>query len=205
MESFDKLILFFSFGLLAVVVVVEATTYYVDSIIMATSCNDYDPSRRVCSGGSATAFQTLQDGINNLVAGDILEVRSGTYEEQITDVSWPNAGTSWNNPIIIRGYSNDPRPVIRPGPHYGHTWLFDRDILRYLIISGLEIDGINNTFSEGNVMTIWSGTVRIENNIIRNGPRGGIGMPTYSGTNYNTATDAQIRNNYITRCGLATT
>ncbi|HXG24508.1 MAG TPA: right-handed parallel beta-helix repeat-containing protein [Chthonomonadales bacterium] len=148
------------------------------------------------------AFKTLQTGINSLVAGDILEVRSGVYAEQITDISWANTGSSWSNPIILRGYAGDARPVVRPGPHRGHTWLFERENLKYLLISGLEIDGCNNTFSEGTVFNTWSGAIRLENCVIRNAPRDGIGARTWENTPWAIATDIQIRNNHITHCGL---
>jgi parallel beta-helix repeat protein len=58
-------------------------TIYVDGRIGSASCTDYSPSARSCGGGSGRAFRTLQGAAEAAVAGDVVQVRAGSYSERL--------------------------------------------------------------------------------------------------------------------------
>ena len=70
-----------------------AATYYV-----SVSGND-----STGDGSLANPWRTIQKGSDNLVAGDILEIRAGTYSETIV----PSSSGTENNPITYRAYSSE--------------------------------------------------------------------------------------------------
>jgi len=89
----------------------QAKTRYVDN--GSTGCStpsdiDYDPATRACGSGSDTVYDTLLGGIAATFAGDILEVRAGTYAEELdtTDGDTLNSGTAYDaaNVVHIRAY-----------------------------------------------------------------------------------------------------
>jgi hypothetical protein len=71
MESFDKLVLLFSFVLL--VVSVETTTYYV-----STAGSDTNP------GTQAEPFRTICRGVQAMAGGDTLHIVAETYDDNIS-------------------------------------------------------------------------------------------------------------------------
>ncbi|MEO8154831.1 MAG: InlB B-repeat-containing protein, partial [Rhizobacter sp.] len=56
-----------------------------------------------------TPFKTLAKSVSVVNAGDIIEVRAGTYTETVT-IGRPGSSSAW---ITIRGYAGDARPVIK--------------------------------------------------------------------------------------------
>jgi len=80
---------------------VQAATYYV-----ATTGSDAVP----CANATniSTPRLTIKQGMNCMVAGDILYLRGGTYAEAIdTNSQTLPSGTSWNNAPIISGYPSE--------------------------------------------------------------------------------------------------
>jgi hypothetical protein len=145
MESFDKLILFFSFVLLAVSV--ETTTYYV-----STSGSDANP------GTQAAPFRTICHGIRSMNSGDKLEIAGGTYTEWISgqnDCSIP-PGISDTQRTVIRGAPGE-RVIIQPpsgSPFvielWRHPYTDSGAPQTFITIDGLILDGTN----------IWNMAVR---------------------------------------------
>jgi len=79
--------------LIATTLPTHAAEYYV-----STNGNDG------ASGSFANPFLTIQHGVDELLAGDILNIRSGHYHGyvSITDL---NAAS--NNPAVVSAYSNE--------------------------------------------------------------------------------------------------
>jgi hypothetical protein len=71
---------------------VQATTYFVDP-------GGSDSN----SGAIAAPFQTIQRAANAAVAGDVVEIRAGTYREKVVP---PNSG-SVGAPITFRAYNGE--------------------------------------------------------------------------------------------------
>ncbi len=87
-----------------------ATTYYVDngsSGCLSYSDISYDVSTRTCGSGSQIVYDTIQGAVNgiDLNAGDILEVRDGTYYEQVTISSLDSGQPSY--PVKIAAYDGE--------------------------------------------------------------------------------------------------
>jgi hypothetical protein len=106
--------------------VAAAATYYV-----STTGVDTNP------GTLASPFRTIYKGLGVLVAGDTLQVRGGTYVENIART--PNKGTS-ASPVTVINYPGE-RPVVQ-----GKLWLTSAD---YWVI-----DGINVTWSTTNTSDV---------------------------------------------------
>ncbi len=107
----------------------SATTYYVDGGV--SDCGTYDPSSRSCGSGSYQAFNTIDEGENAATQpGDIVYVRSGTYDERVYHGNSGSAG----NYITFVGYPGDAKPVMRG---------FDITNQSYVRIIGFEITHLN--------------------------------------------------------------
>jgi len=79
------------------------TTIFVDLVIGPASCASYSAALRTCSGGSATAYKTMNGAGQAAVAGDIVLVRGGTYAAQFA----PTASGSALQPIRMRPYPGE--------------------------------------------------------------------------------------------------
>jgi hypothetical protein len=81
-----------------------ATNRFADSSLL-TDCTsgNYSISGRNCKGSDGNAYNTIQEGVKILNAGDTLHVRAGTYNEQLTVSASGTAG----NHIEIRGYGSE--------------------------------------------------------------------------------------------------
>ncbi len=75
--------------------------YYVDYLI--DDCNNYNVSTRTCGNGDRQAYNTVQEGLNFVQAGQTLAIRGGTYREAIV---LKNSGTETQR-VIIRSYPNE--------------------------------------------------------------------------------------------------
>ena len=137
---------------------VFATTYYVSKATGASDSN---------SGTQASPWLTINHGVSQLVPGDILYVRTGTYTET---VSVNVSGTSYSSPITISAYTGE-YPVIdgqntRPTTQYAGLVNLNG---HYIHISGIEVKntisgnyaagvvsvGNHNTVSFFKVHDIW--------------------------------------------------
>ena len=57
---------------------------YVDKALSTSPCTSYSVKNRLCSGGAAIAFKSLGEANNAATAGDTIEIRAGSYDEQIS-------------------------------------------------------------------------------------------------------------------------
>lgn len=126
----------------------SAKTVYVDANVSA-DCATYDATSRVCGGGAAQAFRTLTSGVNAAVAGDVVDVRAGTYRERLVP---PRSGSS-SAPITIRGHQGETATIT--GTSDVALFLQGRS---WLIIENLTVDNV----------TGWARLEDASNNILRN-------------------------------------
>jgi hypothetical protein len=115
-----------------------AATIYVDADPGADCSGDYSIANRLCNGGDGDSYEIIQDAVDvGLVAGDIIDIREGTYAGFEMD---DDNGTT-NDHIVIRGYPGDTMPVIdeaESSPTLIHTIIIWGDS-SYIDIIGLEI------------------------------------------------------------------
>ncbi len=119
--------LFFAFALvfsgLLPVRCLFAATYYVSQ---TTGNDSYAPTQAT---NLATPWQTIQQAANNVVPGDTVLIRAGTYRET---VSVPLSGTS-NAPITFEGYSNEVAVVSGADP--ATNWVMESSNIYYSTMS----------------------------------------------------------------------
>jgi parallel beta-helix repeat protein len=141
----------------------QVTTIYVDPGIGATSCNAYDPTRRICAGGASTAFLTIAGAASVAKPGWTVLIRAGTYRERLSPVV---SGTQ-SQPLIFRRYSNEIATItgISPG-----ILLVKKEYI--------EIDGITVTDVSGWARLEDSRNITIRNSVFRRatatGTTGGV-------------------------------
>jgi hypothetical protein len=109
-----------------------AAVIYADRSLLE-DCTTYDVSARSCSGGSATAFNTLSEAVNAAQPGDTVFVRSGAYQERLVP---PRSGTA-SQPISIRALNAE--SVTITGLSQPAIFLQNRS---YLIIEGLIVTNV---------------------------------------------------------------
>ncbi len=107
------------------------TTYFI-----STTGNDSN------SGSQGSPFLTFKKSLETMVAGDLLLVRGGTYNQSIRkfEINIPS-GTSYTNAITVRNFTGE-SPIIAPG----NGTLLDLNYsssgsLHYLILDGIVFDG----------------------------------------------------------------
>jgi hypothetical protein len=110
-----------------------ATTYYV-----STTGDDgnagTDPTK---------PLKTIQHGVDLSAAGDVVDVRAGTYAETVHFLKSGSAGA----PITVRAHAGE-RPLITPGPT-GFGFLFEAEPWRdRLEIGWLAVDGFEISTAE---------------------------------------------------------
>lgn len=92
-----------------------AVTRYVDGTLAATcSGSTYSVANRLCNGSDGTGYKTVPAGLAALVAGDVLNIRSGTYviTALYGNVAADSYGTgtqatSWETATIIQNYPGE--------------------------------------------------------------------------------------------------
>ncbi|MBS0150456.1 MAG: hypothetical protein JSR31_05900 [Nitrospira sp.] len=93
-------------GTAAVVLSQSVVTKYVTkSGTCSNGATNYNPATNTCGSGSATVYTSIRSGIDNVGAGNILLIRSGTYSE-ICAVALIESGTS-SVPTIIAAYPGE--------------------------------------------------------------------------------------------------
>jgi hypothetical protein len=80
-----------------------ARTLYVDPQISPASCTTYNPSSRSCTGGTATAYKTMNAASAASLAGDLVYMRGGTYPAQFS----PSRSGSAGSPITFKNYNGE--------------------------------------------------------------------------------------------------
>jgi hypothetical protein len=133
----------------------------------APACSHYVSTRGSDSapGSSALPWRTISASLTKLAAGDVLCVRSGTYDEEVT-VGLPKGSAA--SRISLLGLSADgKRPVIKGG-----FTLIDPD---HWTVSGLHFTNPSPANHDDRLVTILGGTGWIfENNEVANGPYAGV-------------------------------
>jgi parallel beta-helix repeat protein len=129
--------------------VISDNSIFVDTQIGANYCSDYDVATRRCGSGNSVAYRSLSGGANAATSGDIVEIRGGTYSEQLAPV---NSGSK-SEPITYRNYDNE--HVIISGSSLSPAIVISEK--SYLIIEGLEISNVRR----------WMYALNSHHNIIR--------------------------------------
>ena len=101
-------------------------TYYV-----ATTGNNANSGTTIGS-----PFRTLNYAVSQLVAGDTLLVRGGTYAESLLNVI--PSGTSWSNLVRIKNY---PSETVWMQPSSGNWVIYFDGTTSYIEIDGINING----------------------------------------------------------------
>jgi parallel beta-helix repeat protein len=133
-------------------VTAQSTTIYVDPGIGAASCNAYDPTRRICLGGTSTAYLTIAGAASVAKPGWTVLIRAGTYRERLSPVG---SGTQ-SQPLVFRRYSNEIATItgISPG-----ILLMKKEYI--------EIDGVTVTDVLGWARLEDSRNITIRNSVFR--------------------------------------
>ncbi len=107
---------------------------YVDPLIGASSCNDYDVGSRACGAGSKTAFRNLSGAAAAAAAGETVLIREGSYNEQLIP---QNSGTPGNY-ITYRNYESEQATIT--GTNLSPA--IDISNREYLILQGLRVHDV---------------------------------------------------------------
>ncbi|MEJ2453983.1 MAG: putative Ig domain-containing protein [Candidatus Thiodiazotropha sp.] len=155
---------------------------FVDQMIGPNYCTDYDAVARSCGSGDKEAYKTLAGAANVAVAGDTIEIRSGSFGEQLSP---QNSGTA-SNPVTYRAYNNE-SVVITGSSLTPAIVISDKS---YLVIEGLEISNVKR----------WLYALNSHHNTIRNNIFSGAndsGGSSKTGLFFQEATHNKIVNNTI--------
>lgn len=155
---------------------------FVDPRIGTRYCTDYNVATRSCASGDKEAYNSLSAAAAIATAGDIIEIRAGTYGEQLSP---GNSGTS-SAPITFRSYNNE--SVVISGSSLSPAIIISNR--SYLIIEGLEISNVNR----------WLYAVNSHHNTIRHNIFSGAndsGGSSKTGLFFQEATYNRILDNVI--------
>jgi parallel beta-helix repeat protein len=155
------------------------------------------------SGGSdtnpgtlAAPFATMKKGVSMLsAAGDVLNVRTGTYTLAADDsiILWHKYGAS-GNPIRVQAYSGE-TPVI-DGTGTTHNGVVEIDNSSYVNFDGFEVRNGPHT----GVLVYDSDNVNVRWNSVHDCQSNGIGV---SGSAMDTSHDVLIDGNVVKYCVLS--
>ncbi len=160
----------------------SAGNIFVDQLIGANYCADYDEALRSCGGGDKEAYKSLASAAAVASAGDVVELRSGSFSEQFSPQKSGNA----SSPITYRAYNNE-NVVITGSSLSPAIVLSNRS---YLVIEGLEISNVQR----------WMYAINAHHNIIRNNQFSGAndsGGSSKTGLFFQEATYNMILDNVI--------
>lgn len=92
-----------------------------------------------------TAKLTIAAGLACMAAGDILQIRAGTYDEIIKTSSQTIAAGTASSPVTIQGYPGDAKPIIMPtGSPYAVVEMLG-STHKYIVFDGIIFDATNVT------------------------------------------------------------
>lgn len=141
-------------------------------------------------------FRTIGKGISVLTAGKRLEIRGGTYQERISNLSQTfNSGTSYVNAVTIAAYASE-TVIVKPATGTPALHLqYNGTVLRFIIFDGITFDGYaaNGTTRLANFTVNFDGVnenfatqnihhIRLVNCEVRGGS--GSGVLTGRGANF---------------------
>jgi parallel beta-helix repeat protein len=158
---------------------------YVDPLLADSYCDDYDVATRTSGSGDQIAYNSLAGAAAVAAAGDIVEIRAGTYSNPLEP---QNSGTA-DAPITFRNY-NDEAVIITGETMSPAITINDRS---YLIIEGLTISNVKR----------WMYALDAHHNIIRNNTFSGAVDSEHSsktGLFFQEATFNRILDNIINDC-----
>ncbi|MGZ0709522.1 InlB B-repeat-containing protein [Coraliomargarita sp. W4R53] len=123
---------------------------FVDPLLAESYCDDYTPETRSAGSGDQVAYNSLAGAAAVATAGDIVEIRAGTYSNPLEP---QNSGTV-ESPLTFRNY-NDEAVTITGETMIPAITINDRS---YLIIEGLTVSNVRR----------WMYALNAHHNVIRN-------------------------------------
>jgi parallel beta-helix repeat protein len=93
-------------------------------------------------GTLAAPFRTIKHAVSFLHPGDTLYIRGGTYAESLQDAI--PGGASWTSPVTVAAYP-DETVILKPTAGTSRVLMFSTSASKYVIVSGLVLDGVNVT------------------------------------------------------------
>jgi parallel beta-helix repeat protein len=148
---------------------VTSTSAKRKSYYVTTSGNDANP------GTESQPFRTLNRAVKLLRPGDVLYVKSGTYEESLFNAI--PGGKSWRRPVTVAAYPGH-SVTIRPKAGSSRVLHFEGVEKKYIVVDGFILDAVNVShdaikITYGNPRDAAS-RIRIRNSEVKNAPRQGI-------------------------------
>ena len=110
------------------------STIYVDLEIGVSSCTNYTVDTRTCGAGTDTAYSNFSGAAAAAGPGDVVSIRAGTYNEQLT----PQNSGILGNEITYRNYNQE--SVVITGPLRPAIDFTNR---QYIVVEGLEITNVD--------------------------------------------------------------
>jgi hypothetical protein len=136
------------------------TTYYVSK-----SGSDSNSCGTATNPNGSNPKLTITNAIVNCAApGNVIQVRSGTYNEYLSNVdvavlNWPR-GSSWDpsGSFLLQGYPGDTRPKIAKGPDLHYYNAINGQFPQYIHFDNLDIDiGLSgNINTPGPLCLYWT-------------------------------------------------
>ncbi len=150
---------------------------YADTYFVAIEGNDANP------GTESHPARSLRKGLSLLDVGDILYVKSGTYDENINSrAQLIPKGTSWDNAPVISAYPG--HTVILSGGNGDSVINLANAYIQYVIFQGFILDAKDKTY--GITMTNGANHVRFRNMEVKNANRNNVLLtPGSGGTDFN--------------------
>ncbi|MCK4277427.1 MAG: hypothetical protein KAX78_12985 [Phycisphaerae bacterium] len=151
-------------ALVVSVSVAGAANIYVDNQLADDCTNgEYSIANRDDSGSDGDAYNTIQEAVDVVSAGDTIYIRSGTFYGSGGETSpvvnmYDIDGTS-ANPILITNYNNE--TVVCDGSNPTELWFFQLKNCEYITIHGLEFDSVKRH----GVYIVYDGSIGDTNNI----------------------------------------
>jgi len=168
-------------AILTAILVITAATILTPRIFAPHAAVTYHVDNEAAPNGDGSLdspWDNIAGHVDDLAAGDIMNIHPGTYHESTT-IRLTNNGTE-NAPITLRAYAADDQPIIHaPGDIIGITgnwWIIDNLILDRRGVGGFAI----------NISGDHNAVQRCE---VKNG--------TYAGIHLRGADDNLIQNNII--------